>query len=64
MEAAVPANHLYISAGPLDLTPQKTGQKKWYTRGSLTFTRRIKSHLSFAGIIRRLLYSTRFQDKG
>ena len=31
---------------------------------SLTFRRRIKSRLSFAGIIRRLPYSTRFQDKG
>jgi len=31
---------------------------------SLTFRRRIKSHLPFAGIIRRLPYSTRFQDKG
>ena len=31
---------------------------------SLTFRRRIKSRLPFAGIIRRLPYSTRFQDKG
>ena len=30
----------------------------------LTFRRRVKSHLPFAGIIRRLPYSTRFQDKG
>ena len=30
----------------------------------LTFRRRIKSHLPFAGIIRRLPYSTLFQDKG
>ena len=30
----------------------------------LTFRRRIKSRLPFAGIIRRLSYSTRFQDKG
>jgi len=30
----------------------------------LTFRRRIKSRLPFAGIIRRLPYSTRFQDKG
>ena len=30
----------------------------------LTFRRRIKSHLPFAGIIRRLTYSTRFQDEG
>ena len=29
----------------------------------LTFRRRIKSRLPFAGIIRRLSYSTRFQDK-
>ena len=36
MKAAVPANHLCISGGPLDLTSQKTGRKKkWYTRGSL-----------------------------
>ena len=31
---------------------------------TLTFRRRIKSRLPFAGIIRRLPYSTRFQDKG
>ena len=30
----------------------------------LTFRRRIKSRLPFAGIIRRLLYYIRFQDKG
>ena len=30
----------------------------------LTFRRRIKSRLPFPGIIRRLPYSTRFQDKG
>ena len=30
----------------------------------LTFKRRIKSHLPFAGIIRRSPYSTGFQDKG
>ena len=30
----------------------------------LTFRRRIKSRLPFAGIIRMLPYSTRFQDKG
>jgi len=31
---------------------------------TLTFKRRIKSHLPFAGIIRSSLYSARFQDKG
>ena len=30
----------------------------------LTFKRRIKSHLPFAGIIRSSPYSLRFQDKG
>ena len=30
----------------------------------LTFRRRIKPRLPFAGIISRLIYSTRFQDKG
>jgi hypothetical protein len=30
----------------------------------LTFRRQIKSHLPFSGIIRRLSYSTHFQDKG
>ena len=30
----------------------------------LTFKRRIKSHLPFAGIIRSSPYSTRFRDKG
>jgi hypothetical protein len=28
IDAAVSANHLYISAGPLDLISQKTGRKK------------------------------------
>ena len=32
--------------------------------GILTFKRRIKSHLPFAGIIRSSPYSPRFQDKG
>jgi len=32
--------------------------------GILTFKRRIKSHLPFAGIISSSPYSTRFQDKG
>ena len=32
--------------------------------GTLIFRRRIKSRLPFAGIIRRLPYSKRFQDKG
>ena len=49
------------------------GYSKLYTNVSynflvtehfLTFRRRIKSRLPFAGIIRRLPYSTRFQDKG
>ena len=31
---------------------------------SLTFRRRIKYRLPFAGFVRRLPYSTRFQDKG
>ena len=31
---------------------------------TLNFRRRIKSRLPFAGIIRSLPYSTRFQDKG
>jgi len=30
----------------------------------LNLRRRIKSRVPFAGIIRRLTYSTRFQDKG
>jgi len=33
-------------------------------RFSLTFKRRIKSHLPFAGIIRSSPYSPSFQDKG
>jgi len=36
----------------------------WWWCETLTFRRRIKSRLPFAGIIRRLPYSTRFQDKG
>ena len=36
----------------------------WIIILCLTFRRRIKSRLPFAGIIRRLTYSTRFQDKG
>ena len=35
----------------------------WFV-SDLTFRRRIKSRLPFAGIISRLPYSTRFQDKG
>ena len=31
---------------------------------TLTFRRRMKSRLPFAGIIRRFPYSTRFQDEG
>jgi len=31
---------------------------------ALTFKRRIKSHLPFAGIIKSSPYSPRFQDKG
>ena len=31
---------------------------------SVTFKRRIKSHLPFAGIIRSSQYSPHFQDKG
>jgi len=34
------------------------------TKGALTFKRRIKSHLPFAGIIRSSPYSPRFQDNG
>ena len=33
-------------------------------QNALTFKRRIKSHLPFAGIIRSSPYSTGFQDKG
>ena len=33
-------------------------------RSLINFRRRIKSRLPFAGIIRMLPYSTRFQDKG
>ena len=35
-----------------------------HTSYKLTFKRRIKSHLPFAGIIRSSPYSPRFQDKG
>ena len=35
-----------------------------YFHSILTFRRRIKPRLPFAGIIRSLTYSTRFQDKG
>ena len=40
-----------------------SGKKRLWT-AKLTFRRRIKSRLPFAGIIRRLTYSTGFQDKG
>jgi hypothetical protein len=36
----------------------------WIWRKALTFRRRIKSRLPFAGIIRSSPYSARFQDKG
>ena len=39
----------------------KTKRETWFM---LTFRRRIKFRLPFAGIIRRLPYFTRFQDKG
>jgi len=46
----------------------KTGKRRHKTerivRSPLNFRRRIKSRMPFAGIIRRLPYSTRFQDKG
>ena len=55
------------SVGPSWLSvpppPTPTGARNRY-RAELTFRRRIKSRLPFAGIIRRLSYSTRFQDKG
>ena len=35
-----------------------------WKREILTFKRRIKSHLPFAGIIRSSPYSPRFQDNG
>ena len=34
------------------------------TRGALTFKRRIKSHLPFAGVVRSSPYSPCFRDKG
>jgi len=40
-------------------------KKKCITKNvQLTFKRRIKSHLPFAGIIRSSPYSSRFQDNG
>ena len=39
-------------------------KKDTYVNYILTFKRRIKSHLSFAGIIRSSPYSPRFQDNG
>ena len=41
-----------------------SSQQKPIISVHLTFRRRIKSRLPFAGIIRRLPYSTLFQDKG
>ena len=38
--------------------------RRGYTGRDLTFKRRIKSHLPFAGIIRSSPYSPGFQDKG
>ena len=43
---------------------EQLSQYSDYTAASLSFRRRIKSRLPFAGIIRRWTYSTRFQDKG
>jgi len=41
-----------------------TSEKGGQSQQQLTFKRRIKSRLPFAGIIRSSLYSPRFQDKG
>ena len=40
------------------------GEYRYNSSLSLTFKRRIKSHLPFAGIIRSSPYSPRFQDNG
>ena len=50
-----------VSIVPGDFRKKK---KKIYAFVFLIFKRRIKSRLPFAGIIRRLPYSPRFQDKG
>ena len=50
---------------PLKWIKRRDSYSSSYTTSTLlTFRRRIKSRLPFAGIIRRLPYSTRFQDKG
>ena len=61
MHAEKPNTYNLSSMSKLALPSHKNMTALQYV---LTFRRRIKSHLSFAGIIRRLPYSTRFQDKG
>ena len=48
----------------LDARFDVCGVKPGSITGSLTFKRRIKSHLPFAVIIRSSQYFPRFQDKG
>ena len=50
----------FINLGLLEIQLQ---EKQTQLR-KLTFKRRIKSHLPFAGIIRSSQYSPRFQDNG
>ena len=59
--------HYRIHKSPLAiLDPHELSSypRIYFFRFHLTFRRRIKSRLPFAGIIRRSPYSTRFQDKG
>ena len=48
----------------LSMLDPRTAHNKGGGPLPLTFKRRIKSHLQFAGIIRSSPYSPRFQDKG
>ena len=55
---------ILFSCAALIIILRATMNGEWRNGAKLTFRRRIKSRLPFAGIIRRLPYSTRFQDKG
>ena len=59
----LPNQHCATNSSKDNLTHQVAPGCRIDTR-TLTFKRRIKSHLPFADIIRSSSYSTGFQDKG
>ena len=58
--------YIVVSMGILIHPLQKSERhrRSYVLANTITFQRRIKSHLPFAGIIRSSPYSPRFQDNG